>query len=113
MARTSLILLNFRQFGPSSNILDGTLARCFMDHKGKTWLYMHTLVTLANTTTLQGGSKASVPFRPYVVKLAQHFEKLAQQILREWVKKMHFLDNLANFQLKLMILTQEPLCFLG
>ena len=30
------------------------------------------------------------PLRPYVVKLAQHFEKLSQQILWEWVKKNAF-----------------------
>ena len=40
---------------------------------------------------------AAFPLRPYVAKLAQHFEKLAEQILWEWVKKMPFLDNLANF----------------
>ena len=51
------------------------------------------------------------PLRPYVAKLAQHFEKLTQQILWEWVKKMLFLDNLANFQPKLMIVVQEPLQF--
>ena len=37
------------------------------------------------------------PLRPYVAKLAQHFDKLAQQILWELVKKMLFLDNLAKF----------------
>ena len=52
-----------------------------------------------------------LPLRLYVAKLVQHFEKLAQQILKEWVKKMLFLDNLANFQPKLMILAQEPLQF--
>ena len=38
-----------------------------------------------------------IPQRLYVAKLAQQFEKLAQQILWEWVEKMRFLDNLANF----------------
>ena len=51
------------------------------------------------------------PLRPYGAKLTQYCDKSAQQILWEWVKKMLFLDNLANFQPKLMILAQEPLQF--
>ena len=35
------------------------------------------------------------PLRLYLVKLAQHFGKLAQQILWKSVKKIIFLDNLA------------------
>ena len=50
----------------------------------------------------------SVPFMPYVTKLAQHFEKLAQQTLWKWIKNTFFLDNLANFQPKLIILAQVP-----
>ena len=55
--------------------------------------------------------RAVFPLRPYVAKLAQHFEKLAQQILCEWVKKMLLLYHLANFQPKLVILAQESLQF--
>ena len=53
----------------------------------------------------------SVPSEAYVAKLAQRFEKLAQQILWEWVKNMLFLNNLANFYPKLMNLAQDPLQF--
>ena len=42
-------------------------------------------------------STAVFPLRPYVAKLAQHFEKLAQRTLWERVKRMIFLDNLAHF----------------
>ena len=43
-------------------------------------------------------------------KLAQHFEKLAQQILWKWVKQVAFSWFLAIFQpYMLMILVQETL----
>ena len=40
------------------------------------------------------------PLRPYVVTLTQHFEKLAQQILWEWVKKDAFSWKFSKFLAK-------------
>ena len=74
-------------------------------------VYELSLLTSVKTEKMCKYSPAAFPLRPYVPKLAQHFEKLAQQILWKWVKKMLFLDNLANFKPKLMILVQEPLQF--
>ena len=51
------------------------------------------------------------PLRLYVMKLAQHFEKIGSTDLCEWVKKILLLDNLANFKQKLLILVQEPIQF--
>ena len=45
----------------------------------------------------------SVSLMPYVAKLAQPFEQSASQSLGKWVKKMFFLANSANFQIKLII----------
>ena len=41
------------------------------------------------------------------MKLAQHFEKLAEQILQNLVKNRLSFDDLANFQPKLLNLVQE------
>ena len=45
---------------------------------------------------------------PYVEKLAKHFTKLAQQILRKLLKRCFFLDKSANLQLKLKIWCKNP-----
>ena len=52
-----------------------------------------------------------VPLRLYVAKLVQHFEKLTQWILWEWVKKDAYSWQCSDFQPKLVILAQEPLQF--
>ena len=79
------ILVSFFQFGP-------IFKNCTPHYLVNIVNYKMILVTVC-TSYIEPIYLPVFPLRPYVAKLAQHFEKLAQQILWEWVKKMLFLDN--------------------